>query len=436
YQYLSATLSQVGSHPARPNINSFSGALSTCPVLFVAGYSDNDWDIFPIVARRMMHLIRQVIWVQHASKEEMQKRILKLQVRSLLNERIIPWIRNTQENSILLIGPVDQFLNDLMKELGVRYLEPINNRKQENLPDASRFISPETVVSLAILIQQSGILSEALLRWLVKHPVVRGNPVLEWKVHDLIGHSRHTWGRINDAIKHTREVIRIKKAYLGPNAIANDLIWLGYEYLCLAKHPGLVRSLFIPLSLIKGLRLLAKGARISDNDSNHLKALSKYYQADLLHGWANAFMMFGQNSIFLTRPLLKMVDWMYDRIEIESDLMDNEYYWLRHLEIHLLLGKTIDREQTEKILSETENSYQLVQNNVQLGNIAAYRGLMSFLLDKDDKAASKYLDRAEELWLRVADNVASGRRRILVFRRLIGSITFWQAISLFLRDAS
>jgi hypothetical protein len=449
YQYLSTTLSQIGSHPARSNIERISEALSTCPVLFVAGYSDNDWDIFPILTRQEKRLIKQVIWVQHAESEEVKNHPPPKE-----NERSIQWLRSIGDKSTLLIGPVDQFLNDLINESGAKKqpLQPTESQGLVNLPNANQYVCSEypdknkniaTIVSLSILIQQTGTFSEELLQWLVNHPTVKDNPTLVWKVHDLLGHSRHTWGQINDAIKHTKEVIRIKKAYLGPDTIAGDLIWLGYEYLCLAKHPRPVRILAMPFSIFKGLRLLKTGVKIADNHSARLKALSRYYRADLFHGWVNAFMVFGQSGLFIAKPLLKLVDRLYDCIEAESDLMDDEYYWLRHLEIHLLSGKSIRRDKVEKkrdqieqMLKEMEHSYRLTQNNVQLGNVAAYRGLMSFLLDKDDKAASKYLDEAEELWSEVVDNVASGRRRILVFRRFIGQVSFGKAITSFLRDAS
>jgi len=441
YKYLSTTLSQVGSYPARSNIERFSEALSLCPTLFVAGYSDNDWDIFPILTRPAGHLIKQVIWVQHAELEAVQNHPPPKE------DRPIQWLREISNKSILLIGPVDQFLSDLVIELGIKKqpLKPTEGQEPAPLPNTEQFVCSDypnkntniaTIVSLSILIQQTGTFSEALLQWLVNHPTVKDNPTLIWKVHDLIGHSRHTWGQINDAIKHTKEVIRIKKEYIGPDAIADDLIWLGYEYLCLAKHPRPVRILAMPFSIFKGLRLLTTGVKIADNHSVRLKALSRYYRADLLHGWVNAFMIFGQSGLFIARPLLKLVDRLYDCIKAESDLMDNEYYWLRHLEIHLLLKKLINRDEIEQILKETEASYQLVQNNVQLGNIEAYRGLMSFLLDKNIGSAYEHLEKAENKWKNVTDNVASGRRRILLFRRFIGQVSFGKAITSFLRDTS
>jgi hypothetical protein len=44
YEYLSATLSQVGTNPAHATVEAMRSIFEAHPVLLVAGYSDHDWD--------------------------------------------------------------------------------------------------------------------------------------------------------------------------------------------------------------------------------------------------------------------------------------------------------------------------------------------------------------------------------------------------------
>jgi len=129
---------------------------------------------------------------------------------------------------------------------------------------------------------------------------------------------------------------------------------------------------------------------------------------------------------------------MYDRIAarsdlMESDLMEDEYYWLRRFEARLLGGEPIDRSQVESMLEDIGRAHEVIQDNAQIGNNLAYRSLIAFLLDQDRKLARDYLGKAEITWRKAEKDLGSGQRRVLFFRRFMGDLSFWNTAVRFLR---
>ena len=100
--------------------------------------------------------------------------------------------------------------------------------------------------------------------------------------------------------------------------------------------------------------------------------------------------------------------------------MNREYYYLRRLEVRLFAGVDIENiEEDKDRLDELERSYRLTQNDVQLGNTFAYRGLIAALIENDRETARQQLQRAEAEWSRGSRFMASGKRRVKLFRRII-----------------
>lgn len=449
YEYLSATLSQVGSVPARENIKGFEKILFDCPALFIAGYSDDDWDIFPIL-NKLRHLIRNVIWVQYATDDQVNSRVIPKVMDSeydALNNRIIPWLNTFDTKATLLIGPLKYFFTDILKVLEIsadNNCAPSEESKH-NYPDVTPFspiknkIEPtglKTLVSLATLIQQTGNFSICLLKWLQNKLELYSLPELSWQVENLLGHTKHTWGDLKGAIEHTKNVIKIKSSSLGDSSTAEERVWLGYEYLCLLKRPNIKTPLALlktPFYIYNGLKNLRKGVKYAElRNMKRLKDLVSYYKIDLLHSWINLLMLFGPVSRRLCKPLSGHIVKRYDRLANDSDLMDGEYYWLRFLEAKLLSGTEINCNKVYQMLDEIERSYDLVQNNVQQGNTYAYRALISYIVEGNTEQAKKYLDHAEIVWNTVGKGISAGFRRIILFRRFMGQETFCSAIRKFL----
>jgi tetratricopeptide (TPR) repeat protein len=282
---------------------------------------------------------------------------------------------------------------------------------------------------LAHIIQQTGKFSEHLLSWLQHNPAIVESPHLAWQVEDLIGHTHHTYGHMEKAIRHTRRVIALKRKAGLP--FSSDTVWLGYEYLCLAKRPNPLKPaqlLMTPYNIWRGIRLLKEGVSMAEQSTRpHLDVMAAYYRADLMHSWGNMAMLFGPYCVGLLRPLYLRVERLYRQISQRSDLMQSTYYWLRHLEVKLLAGIPIspdEREEIENKLNELEKSYELVQNNVQTGNTYAYRGLLIYSLDGNVDAAATELNQAEQKWRNAGRGISSGMRRVILFRRFIGQLSF------------
>jgi hypothetical protein len=457
-KHLSATLSQVGSKPNILNINSFQGIFLNNPSLLIAGYSDDDWDIFPIIDR-LKYLIRRIFWVQYASDEQVNHKEVPILENSetkeakydALHKRIMPFLNSHKSCSILLIGSIKNLFEDILKELKIETSQIVQSNIERKIPNTPHFLPVEdkidlqalkTILSLAILINETGSFSLSLLYWLKKNLETYNCPELLYQIEDLIGHTKHTWGNIRNAICHTKKVIAIKSTISNDKSFfANDFIWLGYEYLCMAKRPNIKKPftiLLIPIYVIIGFRLLKKGTNYAlPSDRKKLRSFACYYKIDLLHSWGNLLMLFSPYLCKLFKPLFLWILTLYSRLSQETEIMESEYYWLRFLEVKIMAGVRVNKEDTDKMFDELERSYKLVQNNVQQGNIYAYKALVSYNLNPDDKTTPiKYLDEAEKVWKDVGGNISSGFRRIILFRRFIGQLSFFEAIRLFLKNSA
>jgi len=446
YNLLSATLSQIGSEPVAANLRELQGVLSRRPVLLVAGYSDDDWDIYPILLR-FSNLIRRVIWVEYAPDHNVVSH--QIPDRRSLRERVLPWLQNRSMDSVLAVGNVRQLLRATARMLDDAV--PLKPQAKSETPraDASMFMggpgsrdlqAMRTMVALGYIIGETGPFSASLLGWLRRQPEVKSDARLACLVEDLLGHTAHTRGHLHRAIRHTENVIHIKRGAFEATESAPDIVWLGYEYLCLLKRPNPLRpwDLFmIPLRLLRGYHLMCLGIRLAAaKDKNRLVAMRTYYIADLLHSWGNMLMLGGPWLVRQFRWLFKRVCCLYDKAAAQADFMDTGYYWLRHVEAQLLAGGSIDRKRVEFRLSELERSNQLTQNHVQAGNVAAYRALLVFLLDGDKLSAERYLEEAEREWAKIREEIASGSRRLVLFRRFVGVYGLWSSVWHFLRRAS
>ena len=229
----------------------------------------------------------------------------------------------------------------------------------------------------------------------------------------------------------------------GQNSLKRSLDQrLGYEHLCLAKrpHPAKpLRILLLPVNVLLGLRHLRRAICLADCDAQaSLEARAGFYRADLLHSWASLLLLAGPGARRLYRAVFGAIEGMYASVAEATDLMAGGYYWLRHLEAKLFAGMPLDRDAVEDFLDELDRSYQLVQNNVQIGNTHAYRGIVAYLLGDGPEngrrdAARQCFLRALEAWEGAAEGVSSGQLRLVLFRRFVGEIGFLRALREFMR---
>jgi hypothetical protein len=168
-----------------------------------------------------------------------------------------------------------------------------------------------------------------------------------------------------------------------------------------------------------------------------LRALAIYYCADLLHNWGSYFLLLGPRWRRVFRPWFAGVRSMYAWVERTADgreLMSYDYYWMRQLEARLISASSLSSNEISNIegkLQEIEHRNRLVQDHVQRGNTYAYRALLAYYAPVPNLEQSKaFLADAERTWARGGGTVASGRRRVALFRRVIGELTFRQAVKL------
>jgi hypothetical protein len=459
YAYLSTTLSQAGVRPATANIEAIQTILSECPVLLFGGYSDDDWDIFPIFAR-LKSKLQSIIWVHHVEGKEFEawRQLPKEKLEpKWFNEKLISWLGRFGSGAVLVIGKLNKVLEDIMAEpafagLDMR-IEQANESPLPLPPDATPFtarepwtdpISIKTAISLAMLLQHTGNFSLALLDWLHGLPEVQGNLEFAWRIEHLLAHTEHTRNRVRFAIPHMKRVIELKSR-LGkkPEELAADNVWFGYEYLCLAKRPNPMRPLSLismPIHIFHGLQLMRKGVRTAGETGRYQQQAARmFYKVDLLHSWANILMLFGHRPAKLFRPYFWLVAKLYDRVANKFDLMSGDYHWLRHFEARLLAGRVENKEAAQQQLEEIERMNDLIQNNVQAGNTYVYRALLDSLNDgniKPTEEAEKLLGKAKERWRRGGPNIESGRRRVILFQRFLfpKTISFGAALQEILRE--
>ena len=451
YALLSATLSQVGKKPDPRNIQALLSAVSDCNLLIVAGYSDNDWDIFPIL-EHYLDPPRRVIWIQYASNSDIQARGVPSAIADIKSS-VIPWLNRAfdQANACLLLGDPKVFFANVLDSMQITLDRCSAPPVQPKAPEAHPLVSLETsardprhiknVLCAAMLIQHTGEFSLRLLRWLALHPIVAKTPSLSWRVEYLRAHSQHTISNLPAAIRHTRRAIKSKRQSDNPadSCCSSELLWLGYEYFCMLKrinHLNPLRVLSIPFYLFRGNTLLRQAVESAPVSlAAQITALAEYYKADLFHAWANMFMLFGSNASFLYRPLFRVALRRYDTIAESSQLMDWEYYWMRHLEAKLLLDIDVDAEEVQSRLDLIENSNRLINENVQIGNTFAYRALYLFVTTGNTSRALQLLDEAERIWSESGKSIQAGHRRTILFRRFMGQMSIRDAFVAFMSSS-
>jgi len=443
FENLSATLSQVGSYPDDRNVAAIESSLTKCPTLVIAGYSDMDWDIFPIL-RKLSHLIENIVWVKYVPDSRLSCSIDTLYLE--IPELVRKWLEGLGERSSVVFGTSRFLFTDIVNELGFRIKRRDTIGPTRRIPNACAFegsldqddpITVKTIVSLAMLVENTGSFCEMLHEWLIQNQIIRKTQELGHYVEDLAAHQSHSTGHYKRAVVYEKRAVKLAQTLAGAssNLVPKYLVWLGYEHLCMAKGPAPPLVLWpttTVVNIIRGNRLMNAGTKLaSDEIKGTLVALAAYYRVDLIHSWASFFLLLGRRFNAVTRFLFKLVSRKYERISSLSPLLGEGYYWLRRLEADLLSGCKLEkRRAVEDRLDELEFRHNVLQNHLQIGNIHVYRGLIAFSQDGDRTTALNELSAAKEVWDQVGTEMRSPQRRLLVFGRYFGAtdITFWHAL--------
>ncbi len=428
FALLSPTLADVGNQPDPRNEAAITRAFSEGSCLLVAGYSDHDWDIFPVVqaaAARTSH----VYWIEYLAPEVVAR---KERPYGVAFDRVYGWLQERDGKGTLLFGDPSLLLRHVCEKLNVPF-DPRNGyplvRKEA---PTDQFLSGPlevlaTSVALALLLQDRGRVHHELVNWLLSQDLAGRCPSLGARLHRSAAHSFHTRRDLPQALRHMRMCTALRRhqpndaAYGG--SVADDLVWMGYEHLCMIKRPSVRWAALIPVlwHWYRGVRLLRTGVlnarRLPGRQRRKLRAMIRFYRGDLLHSWAALAFLVGGPGRSLGRALCRRASrWYCEAHRIDSISMDWEYYWMRRLEAQLLGGAQCDeKDAIVRKLKHIEWSYGILQNHVQRGNTLAYRALVTRGSDIE-----KLLSEAEAIWSAADGFVPSGLMRVALFRRVLG----------------
>jgi len=433
---LGATLKQVGSGPDRRNQECIASVLRKHPVLLVTGYRDSDWDIFPILVR-LSNLLSRVYWVQHNPAEE-------------LPQHVVEWLE-TKTHATVLQGNVANLLSDVCEILAGE-VPVVDDRDTWSAPHASECFPSDSKNALGLAMLMEGgrpkSLRRRLLRVLQHDAEIQSDPNLKSLRLRCIASILHTSRRVHRALIANRAayVVQRPQSSWGSPALAARRIWIGYEWLCLAKRPR--RSLWRTFPslvgyVVRGLVLLfisslvqQKGRTSSECRLRRKnRTLALYYVVDLFHTWASVLLLKGRSVVSRHAYLFRLLHGGYSLAgRFGGGLMEWEYYWLRDLETMILGGLDADDKAIEQGLRELEMAYALTQNTVQMGNVYCYLALLEF--SRKNVVSGQiveWLDAAHAYWSTPEHWTPSGLYRVILFRRFMNVITEEQARTMLLQ---
>lgn len=411
FRYLGATISQVGTHVSRRTLRIFAELFRAHPTLLVAGYSDDDWDIMPALMHRDAG-VKRLIWVQHSGAPP---------------DRAMQWMRRLDAegaavSSIALKGNVTTLLLDCLAALGGK--PPAVAESQHPLLTCDEHTLFNNAAKNTLVFAQ--LLHDDRLKEHLLNALGRlSDLALESLRLSGLSSVAHTGRKVEHALRLNRRAFRLR-ARLQPipeDDLAERLVWLGYEHLCLCKRPTWRRPLTLvgwPWHLARGLMLLRHGSRTGPRETcTRRVALAAYYRADLIHSWMNAVVARGPKATAQFRGVFRWLVRRYAFVEsLLPDLMGWEYYWLRQLEARLFAGVAIDYPSDQATIRGILDSYRLIQNSVQMGNPYAYLALLEFMHGPDPAVAVSHFNEAERIW--TESFTPAGLERVATFRRYCG----------------
>lgn len=442
YDYISTTLSLIGSKPSNKTTEIISSIISKCPFILVAGYSDDDWDVYPILVENSAK-INGVVWIEYFEYDKLDCAESLLHLFGDKQRRVNRWLENLPCPVYILLGPSKDFFGDLVNRLAFKITMPEELSARDagkinacHMPWDSSTQNTRIANSLAVamLVQHTGKFSHKLLKCLDGNEFIASDKKKKAIVKSLLAHTKHTEGDILGALAQTKKLIKLIESFDMSQFfdLGAEYVWYGYQHFCALK-PHKIPLYYLPICWLhyfvgryymnRGLVYMKKHA--SDKSAYKYKlqkSLVDFYGTDLLHNWAGLLMIFGNKLEFVIKGLFKIIFNRYSAIDNDA-LMSREYYWLRKLEAGLLADKANEMGKMEDIIRKIdmmENDYRILQNNVQIGNIDAYRALLYYHKNKDIAQAKDYIERADNAWRSHGEGVLSGKVRLMLYRAYMG----------------
>jgi SIR2-like domain len=447
-RFVAATLKQSGRLPMQANMDAIGKLIGKSQLLLVAGYSDNDWDIFPILKEFSKEKNLRVIWIEHAGFEQCKdlpspQQIVNLLERKGSREKVLGFIHSLGPRGTILVGDCIDIFEDLPRQMGSIVEDKLSlgdvwgeryRRKEDEMFQSQAAIGKLKTEKSRLAFAFAGILgardekvlSRSLLEWIRSQA---GSTDLELKGECLwrLGGSLYMENKSAQAISRGHEALKVLQSTptISPLVMADHYAWMGYMYLGLARPPkilGVLNFLKFPYHFLRGILFLTHSIRIEQRRSKDtiVQGRAKYYALDYLHHWVNVTLLLGQRGRFLSRPIHSAIGKLYGRLfEKYPQQKEVELYRMREWEARVIggAGKSL-RQEFMHGLNIIEESCKLTLNEHHLGNVYVYKALLHFE-DGNFQEAENLLAKAESHWASEAFSSGSGKRRIWLFRRFL-----------------
>ena len=435
-ELLCGAISEIGDRPSDANRQAIRHIVSTCPVLLVAGYSNHDWDICPILFE-LRDQLDHIIWIEHASNpRDHEPNERQKNVRELLE---IFDVRST-----VIVAETNALLRCLAKRLGMTSFDIPKSQNPVPHLDVS-FLTDTPIARLrtaaaTALMLQNGLSRDLLLSNLMEQEGVRKNPDLIALLTKASGMANYS--NVGGMISRMRRVVAVSPL-AGPLFHTENNIWLGYQYLRTVIRPSrFTHFLAIPINLGLALYYFRRGIGCAERERgtartqpqrDYLDSLVArarfFYPAELPHGWAENLMLLGRWTAPLVRPLLSVGLHLYAKAtRFNRPLMESEYFWMRHLQAQLAARRSVDKVVVKQRLLEIEHFFCAL---IDINHLVTVRICQALVEAREgrDQCVRALLDEAQDRVQAQERPDAGYQLRILVYRRhLLGEPSFLRVI--------
>lgn len=462
-KYIQLTIDQAGDIERDENVEIIKKVLSESDVLLVAGYSDNDWDIFPIIQDYLYdHPELRLIWVQY----ENETNVSRAEERSLKQiDKVLKWLlKQNNKNHSILIGDISILLEDVLKKLDIPVKRPQNN-KWDNWANKviDKYISilnsnqNKLLLAFSYLIgtQTERFFQREIISKLEKTAKTNHDNNLLIECYWTLAGSYHMESKYDKSLELRKLAIKFEesKEEINYKQLSDKYMWIGYNFYCLCKRPrispkGLILLLY---NYKEGKQFMKKAIELENkyntvNDSfrkiSLVKERSNYYELDMYHTWGNLLLFLGPRFKFIIKRIYCWIDKRYVKLFKEfPNLAYTEYYWMRYIEAKILSNR-LSKESSEfknihLKLNKIENSCSLTFKQIHLGNVYLYRGM----LNESKENIKNALLKTENHWRGDTDEnnrihtgygkFYSGLRHVVLFKRYYGFLSFRESIKVF-----
>ncbi len=415
----------------------------------MAGYSDNDWDIMPILEDGAS-LLDHILWIKYAPQADvdgLDREALIDQGRKELEDwtpKALQLVEGRGEQGVVLFGDPTTFLRDLCESLGVdsNPHRPLGSAAEcgeaEYDPDGhiDEYIRWLSLHPAELALTLAGILGAREERTLLR-PLLR-------RLHDAAPEGDHAlrseclWrlqgsyfmeGGLEKSLREARRSLSVlrRNSEPPPALLADKHRWIGFLYLSHVRPPHLgtpLKLILAPLRLLIGGYHLVRSAIIggTDTEGDPVAGKARLTAIDYAHHLFGLSLLLGHEWSVPRRALHTLIDSRYRRLFKKYPcLATTELNIMRHMEAKVHAGSSeVERSAFHRELDIIEHSCNTTLNEHHLGNVFVFRALLHHS-DGELDCAKECLEDAMEHWSGEAYASPSGIQRVKLYQRYFGA---------------